>query len=147
MSVSARRWSNTIIHACGNIGVISLWHQILTYISKRSIFIPFQLKYELNPSWCNMHNHYEGRFTPWTMKSDHARWPYFMVRYLKDQYTKSLGPSLGVNRLWTKMNDHAPKSECADFFNICRKRAILKKRSQVWPFSCLLLTSLVFTSC
>jgi len=27
-----------------------------------------------------------------------------------------LGPSLGVNRMWTKKNDHAPKSECVEFF-------------------------------
>ena len=35
--------------------------------------------------------------------------------FLKNQFTKPLGSSLGVNQMWTKRNDHAPKSECADF--------------------------------
>ena len=48
---------------------------------------------------------------------------------LKNQFTKPLGPSLGVNRMFTKKNDHAPKSECADFFfNICPKRAFKKNQ-------------------
>ena len=32
--------------------------------------------------------------------------------------------------MWTKGNDHALESECADIPNICPKRAILKKRNQ-----------------
>ena len=65
----------------------------------------------------------EGPFTPWTMKSDHGRWPFSMVQlpwfdFLKNQLTKSLGPSLGVNQMWTKRNDHAPKSECVLMFLI-----------------------------
>ena len=50
-----------------------------------------------------------------------------MVRFIDNQFTKPSGPSLGVNRMWTKKNDHAPKNECADFFNTCPKRAPLKK--------------------
>ena len=70
-------------------------------------------------------DHTLGRFTSWTMKSDHGGWllPWSnsMVQlpwsnFLKIQFTNSLGPSLGVNRMWTKKNDHAPKSESADFF-------------------------------
>ena len=38
------------------------------------------------------------------------------IFFKKNQYTKPLGPSLGVNQMWTKENDHAPKNECADFF-------------------------------
>ena len=41
-------------------------------------------------------------------------------RSWSDFFTKnsieSLGPSLGVNRMWAKKNDHVPKSECANFF-------------------------------
>ena len=79
------------------------------------------------------------------MKWDHERWPFpwldMMVQllwsdFLKKQITKPLGPSLGVNRMWIKRNDHAPKSERADFFNVSPKRAFLKK-NQVWPLSCL----------
>ena len=56
---------------------------------------------------------------------DHGRGPFPMVRVhgptsmvqlLKTLVLKALGPSLGVNRMWTKKNDHAPKSECVDFF-------------------------------
>ena len=48
---------------------------------------------------------------------DHERWPFSMLRFLQKislQLTKPLGPSLGVNRMWTKRNDNAPKNECAD---------------------------------
>jgi len=40
-----------------------------------------------------------------------------------------MGPSLGVNRMWTMKNDHAPKNGGADFFNI-KKGAVFGK-SQV----------------
>ena len=53
--------------------------------------------------------------------------PTFMVRLLAKSICKVFGPSLGVIRMWTKRNDHAPKSECADVFNVSLKRAILKK--------------------
>ena len=48
---------------------------------------------------------------------------------------RALGPSLGVNRMWTKKNDHAPKSERADFLIHVQKG----QKIQVWPFCCLLL--------
>ena len=89
----------------------------------------------------------KGRFTLWTMKLDHGRWPFLMVwvhgptsmvRLLENIVWKALGPSLGVNQMWTKKNDHAPKSECVGIFEYMLKRAILKK-IQVWPFSCILL--------
>ena len=39
--------------------------------------------------------------------------PTFRVRFLiKYKFTKPLGPSVGVNQIWTKRNDHAPKNEC-----------------------------------
>jgi hypothetical protein len=47
------------------------------------------------------------------------------------QSTKLLGPSLGVNWMWTKRNDHAPKNESAEVFNICPKRVVLRKEIQV----------------
>ena len=67
------------------------------------------------------------------MKSDHGRWPLSMVRlswsdFIKKLVLRALGPSLGVNRMWTKKSDHAPKSEDADYFNTCPKRAILEKK-------------------
>jgi hypothetical protein len=78
----------------------------------------------------------KGRFTLRTMKSDHGRWTLSMVRVHgltsmvrlhKKLVLRVLGPSLGVNRMWTKKSDHAPKIEGAHFFNTCPKRAILKK--------------------
>ena len=62
---------------------------------------------------------------PWKMAFFHG--PITMVRFLKNQYTKPLGPSLGVNQMWVKRNDHAPKSQCVDLFNVCPKRAVLRK--------------------
>jgi hypothetical protein len=58
------------------------------------------------------------------MKSDRGRWPLSMVRVhgptsmvrlLKKIVLKAFDPSLCVNRMWTKKNDHTPKSEGADF--------------------------------
>jgi hypothetical protein len=43
----------------------------------------------------------------------------------KNQVTKPLGPSLGVNRMWTKRSDHAPESECV-FLVYANKRVVLK---------------------
>ena len=81
----------------------------------------------------------------------------FMVQipwsnFLKNQVTKSFGPSLGVNWMWTKKNDHAPQSEYVHFFNAFPIRTILGFFIYllfilVWPFSCLLLASFVFTPC
>ena len=50
-----------------------------------------------------------------------------------------MGPSLGVNRMWTMKNDHAPKNGGADFFNICPKKAIkfAKKIDHSFAFTCL----------
>ena len=39
---------------------------------------------------------------------------------LKIKFTKFLGPSLGVKRMWVKKIDHAPKSACVDFFLISK---------------------------
>jgi hypothetical protein len=66
----------------------------------------------------------EGRFTLWTVKSDHGRWPLsmiqvhvptFMVQLHKKLVLRALGPSPSVKRMWTRKNDHAPKNELADF--------------------------------
>jgi hypothetical protein len=32
--------------------------------------------------------------------------------------------------MWTERNDHALKSECDDFFNICSKREVLKNKNK-----------------
>jgi hypothetical protein len=66
-----------------------------------------------------------------------------VVQLLKKSVLKVLGPSLGVNQMWTKKNDHAPKIEFADMFlNTCPKRAFLKK-IQVCLFSWALLVKCV----
>ena len=85
---------------------------------------------------------------PWsqTIEVGLISWADFMVQFawshfLINQFTKPLGLSLGVNQMWTKKNDHAPKSECYDLFNICPKRAFLKKNSSL----IILLSFLGFT--
>ena len=44
--------------------------------------------------------------------------------FLDNRFTKPLGPSLGVNQMWTKKDDHAPKSECANIFKYISKNGI-----------------------
>jgi hypothetical protein len=72
------------------------------------------------------HGHEVG---PWKMAFYHG--PTSMVRFKINQFTKPWGPSLGLNQVWTKRNDHAPKSECAHYFSICPKREVLKKISSL----------------
>ena len=48
-----------------------------------------------------------------------------MIQFAKNANLKPLGPSQGVNWIWTKRSDHAPKSGCGDVFNIYSKRVIL----------------------
>ena len=69
---------------------------------------------------------------PWKMAFSHG--PTSMVQFLKNQFTEPLGPSLGVNQMWTKRNDRAP---CVDLYYICPRRALLKK-NEVIPFFHLL---------
>jgi hypothetical protein len=42
-----------------------------------------------------------------------------------------MGPSLGVNQMWTKRKDHGAKSGGGDFVNICttifKRMAVFKK--------------------
>ena len=65
----------------------------------------------------------EGGLFPWSDFIVQLSWSDF----LKNQFIKPLDPSLDVNRMWTRMDDHAPKSECVDFLNICPKKIVLKK--------------------
>ena len=58
---------------------------------------------------------------PWKMAFSHGSIS------LKLQFTKPWGPSLGVNQMWTKRNDHVAKVNVMIFFNMCSKRAILKE--------------------
>ena len=56
-----------------------------------------------------------------------------MVQLLKKCVLKALGPSLGLSRMWIKKNDHAPKSECADFFfKYMPKKGIFEKSSSLF---------------
>jgi hypothetical protein len=66
-----------------------------------------------------------------------------MVQFIfkNNKFTKYLGPSLGVNQVWTEINDHAPKNECANFFyHIPKKGSFGKKKTSL----IILLSSLVF---
>jgi len=58
--------------------------------------------------------------------------------FLKKSIYKAFGPSLALNQMWTKRNDHAPKSECADFLIYVQKTS-LKFKLQL--FFCFLLSS------
>jgi hypothetical protein len=52
-----------------------------------------------------------------------------MVRFLeKINFTKTLGLSLGVNRVWIERSDRAPNGEYVAFIDIRPKRAGLKNK-------------------
>ena len=103
------------------------------------------------------HEH-KGRFTPWTMNSDHGIWPFLHVPTswsnfhdpisLKIQFAKSFGPSLSLNQMWTNRNDHALNNECVYFFQYMSKKGIFEKEKEIkinldhsLGFSCLHLFS------
>ena len=67
----------------------------------------------------------EDYLFPWSNFMVHLSWSDFFKSNLQSLWA----PSPGVNRIWTKRNDHAPKSECASFFfsNICPMMAVLEK--------------------
>ena len=76
-------------------------------------------------SWQHVHSPYQP-IGPWSSLGpiytmDHEVGPCKMAFFhgrtsLKNNFINSLGSSLGVNWMWTKGNNHAPKSECAGFF-------------------------------
>jgi hypothetical protein len=72
-------------------------------------------------------------YVPWSRIMEEG--PFQWSDFLKNLVLKVLGLSLGTNRMWTKKNDHAPKSECVDFylfiFNTCPKRKKLIKNSSL----------------
>ena len=72
-----------------------------------------------------------------------------MVRLLKKIVLEVLGPSLGVNRMWTKKNDHASKNECVDFFQYMSKKDIFKEISSLLIFlsSLMLYLSSLLVKC
>ena len=61
----------------------------------------------------------------------------------KIKIRKPLGPSVGVNQMWTQRNDHASNSDCVDFCNICPKKVLLKEKKKKLSLT-ILLSSLVF---
>ena len=75
---------------------------------------------------------------PWKMAIFHGPidGPTFMIRFLKKSIYKA---SLGVNRMWTKGNDHK-NNECADFLTCLSKTDSLGNYSSLailLSFSCL----------
>ena len=75
---------------------------------------------------------------PWNMAFSMVQLPW--SHFLKNQFTKLLGPSLGVNQTWTKRNDHAPKSECIRLFLIYVQKGQFWKKNQVWSLFCLVFS-------
>ena len=66
---------------------------------------------------------------PWKMAFCHGLT--FMVSFLKKiRFAKPLGPSLGVNWMCTKRNEHAPKSECENFQKYVQKAQFWKEKKK-----------------
>ena len=81
---------------------------------------------------------------PWKMAFSQDGLTSWSGFFKTKSFAKLFGPSLGVHRMWTKRNNaHASKSERVDFFDILSKRVVLEKEKkiQIWPFSCLFLSS------
>ena len=79
----------------------------------------------------------------WRMVIFHG--PTLMVWSLeKKQFTKPLDSSLCGNQMWTKRHDHAPKSECLDFFNRCLKKKDNFNKIKIKSRLTISLPSLVF---
>jgi hypothetical protein len=58
----------------------------------------------------------------------------FMVQLPLSDFLKKMEafvPSLCVNQMWTRKNDHAPQSERVDFFNTCPKEGRFEKNSSL----------------
>ena len=57
----------------------------------------------------------KGRCTPWTMMSDHGRWPLFHgPAWWSNIHAWSNFENHNLESLWAKENDHALKSDCVD---------------------------------
>ena len=128
------------------------WYQLLPLILNLLSLCILTISWGHESFLCCPVQTLKDRFTLWTTKSDHVRWFFFPWSDLMVQISCSdlletnlqclLDPSLGVNRMWTKRNDHALKNECVDFIIIykCPKRAVLKNNSSL-TILCLLLSS------
>ena len=57
----------------------------------------------------------------------------FTIWFLRIAFWKSLGSWLGVNQMWIKISDHAPKNGCVVFYNICPKNDSFEHFLRVWP--------------
>ena len=84
-------------------------------------------------------------YGPWsqTIEDGLCEWSEFMVRiswsdFIKKIILRVFNPSLGVNRMGTKKNEHALKSEFVDLIIIHARKGQFRKK-KVWPFSCLFL--------
>jgi hypothetical protein len=55
-----------------------------------------------------------------------------------------VAPVTRVNRTWTKRNDHAPKNEYVDFFNICPNAKTIKSSLTILLSSLVLIFSSPF---
>jgi hypothetical protein len=66
-----------------------------------------------------------------SMKTDHKRCPFSWSDFLKNQSLKFLGSSLGVNRMWIKKNDHAPRSACVVFLVNVQKGQFFNNNSSL----------------
>ena len=68
------------------------------------------------------------------MKDGVCQWSEFIVQlpwsdFLKKLVLRAMGPSLGVNQMWTKRKDLGAKSKGVDLFNICTKKCRFQKTS------------------
>ena len=117
------------------------WPQVLDLSDHKDRFVSYKFKSfaSLRPGL------HPG---PWnqTLEDGQFSWYDLMVQlpwsdFLTTQFIKPLGLLVGVNIMWTKSNDHAPKSGCAEFLlTYVQKGQFWKNNSS----SIVLLSPLVF---
>ena len=84
------------------------------------------------PPEVNAGHYTKARFTPWTMKSDHGRWPFSMVQLLEKSIYKAFGPL-------TRCTSNVDQEEWSCirkvhefiFLTICPKRVVLEGKKKI----------------
>ena len=90
---------------------------MLIYFNAKHIKVQGKQHHGIMVSGCQLEfskSHEGHKIRPWNF----FPWSDFF----KSKFTKLLGPSLGVNWMWTKRYNHASKHEHVDVFNICLQK-------------------------
>ena len=80
---------NARCHTVNTILLLMLTNSIMLAMSKCNTLKHLGIWFR---PFANNVSDIKGRFTPWTMKSDHGRWPFPWSDFLKNHIYKAFGP-------------------------------------------------------